>query len=179
MLLLPSAELRSRVRSFLPDSACRHAARTVSSGPRGPVWRAVSEDSGGLRALFHRTRRKRAPPFIATASARSLRKPAGVRWWPRAIARTMRANVSKSARFVESKGHGSKNGITRSSSASRSRTTRTSARSRLLFGCAAPRPRSCLLRRRILLCSRPVFPADCPHPSRCHYRERLAGRHDE
>src|SRR5437764_13727913 len=31
--------------SFLPTSACRHAARTVSSPARAGAWRAVSEDS--------------------------------------------------------------------------------------------------------------------------------------
>jgi hypothetical protein len=41
--------------------------------------------------------------------------------------------------------------------------------------CVALRPRSFLRRRHTLRCSYPAFPADCPHPSRCHYRKRPVG----
>src|SRR5580704_13580910 len=58
------------VRAFLPDSACRHAARTI-----------VSEDSGwpSLMSSAHRTLLNRPPPFIESATSKSPTKPSGVR----------------------------------------------------------------------------------------------------
>src|SRR5437879_1883470 len=74
------------------------------------------------------------------ATSRSRRNPAGVQWLPRASSRTIRANFSKSACLAENIGLRSKNGITRSSRSPRLRTTRTSARSCLLFGLMRPHP---------------------------------------
>ena len=88
------------------------------------VRRIVSEDSGLLpMSSFHRTLRKRPPPFIDSAFSKSLEKPPDVRWTPSAIDLTIAANFSKSSCFGDKRGDRSKKGMTCPNRSSRRRTT--------------------------------------------------------
>ena len=102
---------RSGARTFLPDSACRHADRTISL----PRLRSVVFGIWSLRILDAHprcTRRYRPPPFMVIARALSASKPESDRCSPAAIARTMAAKVTNSCCLELRSGFASKNGMT-------------------------------------------------------------------